>query len=293
MRHKSIKATLVIVPAQLPTQWNEECDKFLRSKATASGSKGPLCVVKIDSMNDLKKLTTANFEKADIVLVSMTIWTEKYFDRFEELSGVDINSKRPNIKGTGARQFEAYYENLVAGLGDRMEERKSTDGVDELVDSDEEEDESDDDFESSSTKKRGAVSKKSSKDWKRARKESSFPSSASAEKLWSGQVKCPVFEMFHWRRVVVDEFTYASPIERVVLQNFQAHFRWFLSATPSIEKFEDVRAIAQYMGINLGRPDAESSKVSKSLKLSHHHEPPHKARPRTTRNPSPHDTPNP
>jgi hypothetical protein len=99
--------------------------------------------------------------------------------------------------------------------------------------------------------------------------------------------------MFHWRRVVVDEFTYASPIERVVLQNFQAHFRWFLSATPSIEKFEDVRAIAQYMGINLGRPDAESSKVSESLKLSHHHEPPHKARPRTTRNPSPHDTPNP
>lgn len=71
--------------------------------------------------------------------------------------------------------------------------------------------------------------------------------------------------MFHWRRVVVDEFTYASPTERVVLQNFQAHFRWFLSATPSIEKFEDVRAIAKYMGVNLGRPDAESSKVSEGL----------------------------
>ena len=36
MRHKSIKATLVIVPAQLPTQWNEECDKVSKRGATPS-----------------------------------------------------------------------------------------------------------------------------------------------------------------------------------------------------------------------------------------------------------------
>ena len=78
-------------------------------------------MIKIDNMATLKKLSTANLEKADIVIVPMTIWTDKYFDRLEELSGVVTNSKRPNIKSNQSRQFEAYYENLVAGLGDQME----------------------------------------------------------------------------------------------------------------------------------------------------------------------------
>mmetsp|Transcript_5343 Transcript_5343/g.5881 ORF Transcript_5343/g.5881 Transcript_5343/m.5881 type:complete len:626 (-) Transcript_5343:87-1964(-) len=64
--------------------------------------------------------------------------------------------------------------------------------------------------------------------------------------------------MFHWRRVVVDEFTYLlDKAERrrplsVVQKGIMADFRWVLSGTPCHESFDDIKCLAKLLNIHLG-----------------------------------------
>jgi hypothetical protein len=67
--------------------------------------------------------------------------------------------------------------------------------------------------------------------------------------------------MFHWRRVVVDEFTYLldkadrrRPLS--VVMKLVADFRWVLSGTPSHESFGDIKCLAKLMNIHLGVNEA-------------------------------------
>jgi hypothetical protein len=58
------------------------------------------------------------------------------------------------------------------------------------------------------------------------------------------KIKCPPFELFHFERVVVDEFTYlpqASRERAVVTNGLSCGARWCLSGTPPVGSFDDVR----------------------------------------------------
>jgi SNF2-related domain len=77
---------------------------------------------------------------------------------------------------------------------------------------------------------------------------------ARGKKSWV-LMKCPLFELFEFSRLVVDEYTYVTGQVSLTLSNIKADSRWILSATPSLKDFADVKSIAGFLGINLGVDD--------------------------------------
>ena len=76
--------------------------------------------------------------------------------------------------------------------------------------------------------------------------------SAEVRKDWR-KLKCPPLELFHWNRVVVDEFTYLEKRSRAALHfGIKGTNRWALSGTPPISNFHDVKSIAASIGVHLG-----------------------------------------
>ena len=55
------------------------------------------------------------------------------------------------------------------------------------------------------------------------------------------ETSSPPLEMFHWRRVVVDEFTYLKPSDRCVVLGLKSESRWCLSGTPPVGREDSVR----------------------------------------------------
>ncbi|KAJ3185877.1 hypothetical protein HK101_009798 [Irineochytrium annulatum] len=80
-------------------------------------------------------------------------------------------------------------------------------------------------------------------------------STSEVQRDWK-KMKCPPFEMFHWNRVVVDEFTYLdNRIHAVAVMGLQSSFRWILSGTPPLKDFHDIKGIANFLGVHLGVDD--------------------------------------
>ena len=75
--------------------------------------------------------------------------------------------------------------------------------------------------------------------------------SAQAQYDWR-DIKCVPVELFHWRRVIVDEFTYLKPSDKAVVLGLQSESRWCLSGTPPVGDFADIKGTAALLGINLG-----------------------------------------
>ena len=61
----------------------------------------------------------------------------------------------------------------------------------------------------------------------------------------AGKMTCPPFELFHWERVVIDEFTYLEKNDRAAVQRLKATYRWVLSGTPPLRAFDDVKSISE------------------------------------------------
>ena len=64
--------------------------------------------------------------------------------------------------------------------------------------------------------------------------------------------------MFHWRRVIVDEFTYLKPRDRCVVLGLKSEARWCLSGTPPVSAFGEIKDTAALLGTNLGSDEAPS-----------------------------------
>ncbi|KAI9877173.1 MAG: hypothetical protein M1830_004631 [Pleopsidium flavum] len=78
--------------------------------------------------------------------------------------------------------------------------------------------------------------------------------SMAAKTKWEC-VKCPLFELFEFNRLVVDEFTYIGDKDSTFITTLKANHRWVLSGTPPLDDFADVKTIAGFLGINLGIDD--------------------------------------
>ena len=83
---------------------------------------------------------------------------------------------------------------------------------------------------------------------------------SSVRNDWTA-LKCPPMELFHFRRLVVDEFTYLGlsnmPDRVIVNTGLSAQFRWGLSGTPPLQSFDDISGMAQLLGIHLGVSDGK------------------------------------
>ena len=81
------------------------------------------------------------------------------------------------------------------------------------------------------------------------------------------EMTSPPLEMFHWRRVVVDEFTYLKPSDRCVVLGLKAEARWVLSGTPPVGAFAEIKDTAALLGTNLGsdeQPRFTKSEITKA-----------------------------
>ena len=81
------------------------------------------------------------------------------------------------------------------------------------------------------------------------------------------EMTSPPLEMFHWRRVVVDEFTYLKPSDRCVVLGLKAEARWVLSGTPPVGAFSEIKDTAALLGTNLGsdeQPRFTKSEITKA-----------------------------
>jgi hypothetical protein len=86
---------------------------------------------------------------------------------------------------------------------------------------------------------------------------------SKGQKKWN-LMKCPLFELFEFSRLVVDEYTYVTGQESLTVSNIKANSRWILSATPSLKDFADVKSIAGFLGINLGVDDFANGAIQPS-----------------------------
>ena len=78
---------------------------------------------------------------------------------------------------------------------------------------------------------------------------------------WS-LMRAPPLEMFEWKRLIIDEFTYIEKQTRehyVITKGVQATCRWALSGTPPISDFSDTKIIADFLSFNLGREEYAST----------------------------------
>ena len=90
--------------------------------------------------------------------------------------------------------------------------------------------------------------------------------SAQAEYDWRDIKSVPV-ELFHWRRVIVDEFTYLKPSDKAVVMGLQSESRWCLSGTPPVGDFADIKGTAALLGINLGSDEVPRYNKSEITKV--------------------------
>ncbi|TFK39834.1 hypothetical protein BDQ12DRAFT_513516 [Crucibulum laeve] len=103
---------------------------------------------------------------------------------------------------------------------------------------------------------------------KKAKRTESDPwklESKAVQKDWT-RMQAPPFEMFHFARKVVDEYTYLDGKVHSLVTSITAERHWVLSGTPPIHDFAALKTIAAFLNIHLGVDDdgeGQSAEVKK------------------------------
>ena len=203
-------------------QWPAEIKKFLGDSKT---------VITIKDMSSFNKITVKDIQDADIVCVNFTVLSnEKYFQRLARLTGVDGRSLPSGGGKAGDGKFNEVYASCVTKLEGRVRQLKEdTSSVYTYIENDarhhlETEENAETGIrldgkkavyknvseEQTKVQDDAAQSDKKSVSSERVGAKDLDPwgLSSSHVKLDIGKMKCPPLEMFHWNRLVVDEFHY-------------------------------------------------------------------------------------
>jgi hypothetical protein len=88
---------------------------------------------------------------------------------------------------------------------------------------------------------------------------------STVQKNWK-EMKVPPLEIFHFHRLVIDEYTYLDGKTHSLITNLQATCRWVLSGTPPVHDFPSLKTIAVFLDVHLGIDDdneGQSAQVKK------------------------------
>ncbi|KAI9808767.1 MAG: hypothetical protein M1825_003920 [Sarcosagium campestre] len=289
----SVKATLIVVPGTLTDQWERESQKFM-------GSKYKVLVVK--TQLNLTNLTLRDFEEADIIVVTWTIFNnETYLNKLAHFAAI------PEMPSNSGRAFDAWfafalgrvaehvdilreqgsaalhveldrrlaatesdeqltqnvpskrlrgaaYRAAQAGKSGAKGKAKAKTGGKRKADVLDDTDDSDGWDDSAGATARGSAGPTKSTATKKASSDP-FSLCVKATKSDWRQMRCPLFQMFRFNRVVVDEYTYLDGKNHTCITHISAAARWVLSGTPPLGDFADVKTIAVFLGIRLGVDD--------------------------------------
>ena len=282
----SLKATLVIASQTLVNQWRSEIKKFL-------GEGYQVLVIK--DITELRKLQVSNYQSADIVLVSSTIFQhELYLARLSRLAAMPEVPRNPQHRALDAwmtcaveraashvedLQAEPFPPKFGATLFQRLKDSSQDEDLLSQVPSQvPSKRHRGSDYLRERQRKRALASMTPAARAKEKKVE--IPSlgeySAKQDDIFDldksktiGQLRGPVLQVFHWHRIVIDE--YATEKERafaVAMKSLHSTTRWILSGTPPLGDFADIKFIASFFNLNLGEVDGAAGALkSRNAKL--------------------------
>jgi hypothetical protein len=124
---------------------------------------------------------------------------------------------------------------------------------------------------SKTSKKRKATASNDKPAKKQKRREDTDPwklETTAVKKDWT-QTRAPPLEVFHFSRIVVDEYTYLSGKVHSMVTKLTGDRRWVLSGTPPIHDFGSVKTIAAHLNLHLGIDDdgeGKSAMIKKRIR---------------------------
>ena len=259
-----LRATLILAPYHLLQQWRAEISKFMGDTYNVE------C---INTFAILSKMTIKKFKSADIILTTWNILeNEGYLSRFMAMT----NS---HYKPKGARAVTTWYEECLHTLGDHVELLKHR-GPNELEKvlrgGRTRSDEGIFDYEPSRRfkgKQYEADSKKRLTKYRAAKRKTNeldiideanikikkpeinldeIISAFGLDTISVENVKSPLFQMFHFNRIILDEYSYLAGEDRVYVMSLSARSKFALSGTPPLGDFAEVKRIAMFLGLPIG-----------------------------------------
>lgn len=287
-----VKATLIVVPPHLTNQWPSEIRKF-------SGTAYQ--VLKLQTQTDLNKTSIQQIMDADILVVASTLFkSDKYlsnlasfaasntpptsegrrFNAWQKIALADLKDQVDDLRGGGAEFVRSKIDERAKKLereeiGEAFVQTKRLIGK-AYVEAKEKgqagakrkraaSDESDPSGETSSASASGRA-KKSKVMTTRVEGDPWKLKSNAVQRDWK-KMQAPPLEMFHFDRLVVDEYTYLKGQIHAGITCLKSKFRWVLSGTPPLDDFADVKTIAVFLSIHLGIDDDMIGKIDNRKKI--------------------------
>ena len=230
-------ATLIVCPGTLVKQWRAEIDEKL-------GFEGGVFV--INTILDLARYQISDFESAKIIVVNRSVLgSEKYAERLAAFAAI------PGPATSRGRAFGQWLKFATKQIPDHLRILKES-GASELrkrIKARYAQNVNSDSFKTvvPSRRLRGKDFAAAS-DKKKSRSETSRPAPSAIN---TDCIESPLFELFFWNRIIVDEFHLLENREYHSVTALKADKRWGLSGTPALGDFYDVAQMAGLIGAPL------------------------------------------
>ncbi|KAL8287458.1 hypothetical protein RQP46_003316 [Phenoliferia psychrophenolica] len=286
-----LKATLIVVPGHLIEQWEAEITKFTGDK---------LEVLVISKFTILKTHTIADFQAADIVLISDSVLSsETFWKDYAHFCGV------PSLRFEKSQKAGRFFKAQVGEMNEQLDEqvrrlRDPARGPSDVFDfiklrrsAKVDTDKLDLEKVNLTKRKTGALytlskaqalaseledKKKSETDGKKPEEDEDTPEadvpvgedrwSLDSCKSWKG-MKNPPLAIFAFNRLVIDEFTNQFATHLVATQSIKASFRWILSGTPPLRDVTELKTFAGFLSILQESTSEQSLKEATAAEKFH------------------------
>lgn len=280
-----IKATLIIVPAQLCNQWPSEISKF-------TGNQYNTLVIK--NVQNMKAFSIMDIQKADIIVVAATLLKSDTYQKINAAFGGETEppanegrrfldwqrkalkalrkqvnrlrdegspavweclqeawAKNEEERASGRQIFKQKKRAIGAAYVQEMEEREKAGKKRKRSTSASDEEVDDEEFDESE----GLGTDRSKKTKAANVLRDMWGLKDKIVRIDWRKLKSPTLDMFYFNRVVVDEFTYYKGQVHAGITSLKGDSRWVLSGTPPLGDFADVKTIALMLDVHLGIDD--------------------------------------
>ncbi|RDW92414.1 hypothetical protein BP5796_01808 [Coleophoma crateriformis] len=258
-----LRATIIFVPAHLTGQWRSEAERFLGYRQSD--------ILVVNRIDDFNRKSVSDFQQASLIIVNWRVCESAgYALRVAQFAGLVEPAENAGLRAT-ATWYKQAREKILSNVD---ELRNNPTGMDKHLLRQYEEhmqQTQNVDIPVPSKRVRGAQYLASKE--RKALGTETIPKLSADMKLkprkdvfgfqklrhWT-KMTSPIFEMFRFARVIVDEFTYLDTTSQaaLVVQNLYASARWALSGTPPLGNLQDIKNMAQWVGLDLGRTSQAS-----------------------------------
>jgi SNF2-related domain len=252
-----LKATLILMPANLTKQWRDEIEKFMGDTYN---------VLFLTKNNFAEKSRISTFQEADIILATWDLFDDAYFAKLAQMSRArftpasagrgfeewfrmaqqDLKTLIKNSHGLKANRLSSTWYGLNKNKYDKFA------GF-------------------SKRNKKGGEAPTDAEDEPAPKKLQTTQNEVDDVEIEVPTVPYLPLHGCIFRRIVVDEFTYVGDKQLPAIVAFQAIRRWILSGTPPINTFEGASSMANFLGTTIGVPDDAALRYRKvkSSKVTH------------------------